>query len=285
MSRPAIPPFVQARLGPAPVDLTGAGSCHVMKGHGLVAKAGPPEVIERERYALEDLGPQLPLVVAPLVDAGDGWLLFDDVDDTDVPWAPSDVGAALSDLANLHAAFVAAPALADPRLVHPLGDGLDGALAYARRMAGLDSILPGAAALAADPSPLVDALHEQPSTLLHGDPWPLNVLRPEPGRRVWLDWAGVAAGPAALDVASWLDQSPWVLDGPDHPSVAQQLDGYVDAAAIDDVPAFTRAVDAATLLWFLTIDLPRLPVVRHAPDVVERLLAPRRAALARLTLG
>lgn len=285
MARPAIPSFVQARLGPAAIDLTGAGACQVMQGNGLVAKAGPPDLIERERLVLMELSPRLPVAVAPLVDAGDGWLLIEAVADGGAPWARADVAAALGDLASLHAAFAESESLSSPLLARPLGRGLADALAYARRMAALDSILPGAAAVALDPAPLLDALNGQPDTLLHGDPWPPNVLRPEPGRRVWIDWAGAAVGPAALDVASWLDQSPWILDAPDDPSVTDQFDAYAAAAAVVDVAGFARAVDAATVLWFLTIDVPRLPIVRHAPDVVERILAPRRAALARLGLG
>lgn len=276
------PEHVLDQLGLQARDVTGGGRSIVLRGNDLVAKAGPPDVITRERLVVEHLAHRLPLRVPGLRDAGEDWVLLDLVADTDQPWTAAEVEAALADLAALHAAFRDDAVLGAPVLRDPLGADLDVKLRFARRMPGLDAILPGAAALADDPSPLLEALTTQPDTLLHGDPWPENIRRPSPTERVWVDWAGVARGPAALDVATWLDQAAWVLDEPSDPGPGQQLDWYLEAAEVADPEAFRRAVDAATLLWFLTIDVSRLPVVRHAPHVVERLLEPRRAALRRL---
>ncbi|MBI2168161.1 MAG: hypothetical protein HYU28_01480 [Actinobacteria bacterium] len=279
MGADSIPAEVLARLGPAPENVTGAGRSVVLAGNGLVVKTGAPEVIARERLILTRLADQLPVEVPRLRDSAERWVLVDQVPDDQAPWERSEVEAALTDLSALHRAFEGHPILDEAILRDPLGADLDASLGYARRVPGLDAILDGAAALAADPTPLLEALAGPPVTLLHGDPWPLNVLRPAPGRRVWIDWAGTARGPAALDLATWLDQAAWVLDAP---RVSEQFERYAQAAGVDDVVAFRRGVDAATVLWFLTIDVPRLPVIRHAPAAVERLLEPRRHAMHRL---
>lgn len=61
-------------------------------------------------------------------------------------------------------------------------DGADRLLEPARRLgfplpAPLDRLLH-------NPTPVLEAAAAEPATLLHGDPWPGNVLRPTSGRRV-----------------------------------------------------------------------------------------------------
>lgn len=55
-----------------------------------------------------------------------------------------------------------------------------------------------------DPAPLVSALHETPSTFLHGD-WKMGNLGSHPdGRTILLDWAYPGEGPACYDLAWYL---------------------------------------------------------------------------------
>lgn len=278
-----LPPHVLDRLGPDPLDVSGEDACTVLSGGGMVAKAGPAALLARERLVLEELAPRVPVALPPLVEGGNGWILLEAVGDAATRWTRDDVEACLADLGTFHGAFVGDDVLDDPRLRRPLGDELDSALGAARDMADLDSLLPGATALAADPTPLLDRLAGQPDTLLHGDPWPGNVRRPAVGRRVWVDWSGTARGPAALDVATWVDMTPWAVD--DLAPSEEQVGVYARTTGIERPDDFARAVDAATVLWFLLVDAARLEGVRHDPQLVERLLAPRRAAMDRLGLG
>jgi hypothetical protein len=104
-------------------------------------------------------------------------------------------------------------------------------------------------------------------TVLHGDPWPANILRPAPGRRVWVDWELASLGPAAADLASWLGQTPWHTGMP----ADGHLEAYLAARSLPvDRPGFERALDAATVLWFLCYDVPRLAAGRRpAPAAPE----------------
>jgi len=253
-----MPGGVAALLGAPVVEHTGAGACRVFSGGGLVAKVGPPDVIAREAALLRT---PLPLPVPALVDQGPGWLVTAAEGDDDGPWSDDDLHAALADLARLHDAFESA-----------VPDGLAGVLRSPFSPAGIDLLLKPVRRLAfplplrlerllADPRHLLEAAAALPVTVLHGDPWPGNVLRPAGGRRVWIDWEMASAGPAAADVATWLNQAAA------HPGVApaalaaqgEAVEIYLSYRSRPvDRAAFGRALAASTTLWYLAFDVPHL---------------------------
>jgi phosphotransferase family enzyme len=270
-----LPGAVTALLGADVVDHAGAGACRVVSGGGLVAKVGPPDVVAREASMLAT---PLPLSVPVLVDAGPGWLVMAAEDDDGSPWEEPALRAALSDLAGLHDAFQSFSLEdAEAFLRRPFSpEGAEALLAPIRR---LSLPLPEALAdLLDDPTPIVAAAEAEPATLLHGDPWPGNILRPASGQRVWVDWELASLGPAAADVASWLGQTPWHTGVP----ADGHLDAYLAARALPiDRPRFERALDAATVLWFLAYDMPQMAAERPgraltlpALAAAERLVAP-----------
>lgn len=276
----SLPGAVTALLGADIVDHSGAGACRVVSGGGLVAKVGPPDVVAREASVLAS---PLPVTVPLLVDAGPGWMVMTAEDDDGGPWEEPDLHAALSDLACLHDAFNSFTIEdGDAFLRRPFSpDGVAALLAPSRR---LSFPLPGVlAALLDDPAPILAAAEEEPVTVLHGDPWPANILRPAPGRRVWLDWELASLGPAAADVASWLSQTPWHTGVP----ADGHLETYLAARSLPvDRPRFERALDAALVLWFLAYDVPRLAAGRRpGPAVPEPALMLPLVAAQRLVGG
>ncbi len=273
----SLPGAVTALLGTDIVDYSGAGACRVVSGGGLVAKVGPPDIVAREASVLAT---PLPLSVPVLVDAGPGWLVMTAEDDDGSPWEEPDLHAALSDLARLHDAFQSS-ALGDTEafLRRPFSpDGVETLLAPIRR---LSFPLPGALAdLLDDPTPIVAVAEGEPATVLHGDPWPANVLRPAPGRRFWVDWELASVGPAAADVASWLGQTPWHTGAP----ADGHLEAYLTARSLAvDRSRFERVLDAATVLWFLAYDVPRMAAGQYpGRALLERAMALPLAAAERL---
>jgi hypothetical protein len=247
-----LPGAVTALLGTDMVDHSGAGACRVVSGGGLVAKVGPPDVVAREACVLAT---PLPVSVPMLVDAGPGWLVMTAEDDAEGSWEEPDLHAALADLARLHEAYHSSTLEdADAFLRRPFSpQGIEALLAPTRAQL---FPLPGALAhLLDDPTPILAAAEAEPVTVLHGDPWPANILRPAPGRRVWVDWELASLGPAAADVASWLGQTPWHTGVP----ADGHLEAYLTARSLPiDRPRFERALDAATVLWFLAYDVPQL---------------------------
>jgi aminoglycoside phosphotransferase (APT) family kinase protein len=274
---------VAALLGASVFEHAGAGPCRVLSGGGLVAKIGPPDVVAREAAVL---AAPLPVSKPVLVDTGPGWLVMTAEPDDEGPWAEDELGAALADLARLHDAFEAAdaPMLADPHLRWPFSaQGADLLLEPVRRL-GFDLPVPLARVLD-DPVLLLAAAGEEPATLLHGDPWPGNVLRPSSGRRVWIDWEMAGVGPAAADIATWLGQTPW------HGGVAagalggREVEIYLSSRSrpVDRV-RFERALHAAAVLWFLAYDVPHLAAGVPA-DRAATLIPAALAALDRLEAG
>lgn len=247
-----LPGAVTALLGADIVDHSGAGACRVVSGNGLVAKVGPLDVVTREASVLAT---PLPVTVPLLIDAGPGWLVMVAEDDAGSPWEEPDLHAALSDLARLHDAFHSFTLEdGDAFLRHPFSpEGVEALLAPIRP---LSFPLPGPLAeLLDNPAAIVAAADAEPATVLHGDPWPGNILRPAPGRRVWVDWELASLGPAAADVASWLGQTPWHTGVP----ADGHLEAYLAARSLPvDRSGFKRALDAAMVLWFLAYDVPRL---------------------------
>lgn len=274
---------VAALLGASIVEHTGAGACRVFSGDGLVAKVGPPDVVAREAAVLSS---PLPVSKPVLVEAGPGWLVMTAEADDEGPWSESQLAAALADLARLHDAFgdgavASAPGLDGAPLRRPFSpEGSDEILVPVRRL-GFPLPAPLARVLA-DPGPLLAAAGEEPATLLHGDPWPGNVRRPSPGRRVWIDWEMAGVGPAAADLATWCNQTPWHPGVPAGALEGREVEIYLSFRSRPvDRTRFTRALHAAAVLWFLAYDVPRLaagaPADRTATMVAEAL-----AALGRL---
>ncbi|MEW6474203.1 MAG: phosphotransferase [Actinomycetota bacterium] len=279
---------VAALLGASVVEHEGAGACRVFSGGGLVAKVGPPEVIAREAAVLRT---PLPLSVPVVVDSGPGWLVMTAEPDDERPWPEEELAAALADLARLHDAFLAAEITGEPPAVgagavlrRPFTpDGADLLLEPVRRL-GFELPAPLAAVLR-DPSALLAAAADsgEPATLLHGDPWPGNVLRPSPGRRVWIDWELAGVGPAAADLASWINQTHWHPRVPAGALGGREVEIYLSSRSrpVDRV-RFERARHAATVLWFLTYDVPQLAAGAGPPAGVETVIAAALAALDRL---
>ena len=254
-----LPGGIVALLGATVVEHPGGGACRVVSGGGLVAKVGPPDVVAREAAMLAT---PLPVRVPVLVDRGPDWIVMTAVDDDDGPWSQQELHGALADLAQLHDEFEhSEPLQALRRPFTPAG--ADALLAPVRRL-GVP-LPPRLASLLADPAPLLAATADEPRTVLHGDPWPGNVLRPSAGRRVWIDWEMASVGPAAADLATWLNQTPW------HPGVpAETVDSQGETVEIYlssrsravDRERFLRALEAASVLWFLAFDVPQL-AARH----------------------
>ena len=279
----SLPGEVVALLGADIVDHSGAGACRVVSGGGLVAKIGPADIVAREAAVLASAA-DLPLAVPTLVDAGPGWLVTSEVAAEEVPWNDADRHAALADLARLHDAFEErVPGHLADLLRHPFSPG--GAELLLEPVRRLGYPLPGRlAALLDDPSLVTEAAAGQPLTLLHGDPWPANVLRTSLGRRVWIDWEMASLGPAAADLATWLDQTPWHTGG----STDGDLEAYLAARAQPvDRARFERALDAARVLWFLSYDVPHRAAgtpPRHRKQGEEFFTAPL-AAVRRLAFA
>ncbi len=263
-----LPANVLMRLGPSPIDLTRLGSGRVMRGGGLVAKAGTPEGIAREAFLYGEAAALMPVGVPTLVDGGPAWILMEDVGGT--PVSPDDV-APLEGLARVHELFEGATGVEHERFRSIFGRERDALLAEARVSANAAALPDPLSSLLADPTPMTEMLDTQPRTLVHGDAWPGNVLARSPKAFVWLDWAEAGAGPAAFDLAVWLYGSPWA---PGSSSPEGALAAYLAARTSRvDPAAFRRAVDAAAVLGFLLTYLARL--TDREPDLIERVIERR----------
>jgi aminoglycoside phosphotransferase (APT) family kinase protein len=175
----------------------------------------------------------------------------------------------------VHELFEGSTGIDDARFRDVFGREREGLLAAARA-APPEGMPEPLASLLVDPSPLTAIVDAEPRTLVHGDAWPGNVLARGPGDYVWLDWEEAGAGPAALDVAVWLYGSPWV---PGSASPEGDLGAYVSARTTPvDPRAFKRAVDAATVLAFLLLDLANMGEGERG--LTEQILE-RRNTLAR----
>jgi hypothetical protein len=276
-----MPGGVVALLGASVVERSGAGDCRVFSGAGLVAKVGPPDVVAREAAVLAT---PLPLSKPVLVDTGPGWLVMTADGDDPGPWRKGELQASLADLARLHDTFEEAVGLPAEHLRRPFTtEGAATLLGPVRRL-GFD--LPASLAqVLADPTVILAAAAEEPVTLLHGDPWPGNVLRPSAGRRVWIDWEMASVGPAAADVATWLNQTPWHERVPEGALGGREVEIYLSTRSRPvDRSRFKRALHAAAVLWFLAYDVPHL-AAGAAEDQAETLVEGALHALDRLAAG
>ncbi|MFD0556507.1 phosphotransferase family enzyme [Stackebrandtia endophytica] len=268
-----LPEPVRALLGASIEPLTGYGASRVYRGNGLVAKVGPGAAAER--HVLTRLAP-LPIETPESVADGEGWIVMAEVADTaDRIWPLPELVELLDDLAALHDSHQAHPALTGPLAVS--------LVEYFERLAGYGDAtgLPERlrAALAA-PQHLIALLEAEPVTLVHGDPYPRNILRPAAGRRVWIDWEDSLAGPAALDVAAWAMEGPWGSGSSIYGPAA--LDHYLARRrAPVERRRFSLAVDAASILLTPSQNLTELADSRGS-GAVAAFVADRLAALDRL---
>ena len=273
-TRPTAPDDVLKRLGSSPRELTRLGSGRVLHGNDLVLKTAPPVRAAREAFVLQELAGSLPLKLPSVVDAGPGWLLLRAVKVIEprhrVVWRDQ----ALSDLARLHDAHIESPSLGDRRLRDVTGRELPALLERGAELAQIDLPEP-LRLLIAEPAPLQTELRGA-TTFVHGDAWPGNVLSTRDDGRCWIDWEEAGVGHAALDLANWLHGSPWV---PPSPDPDRDLAVYLASRTLDvDEMHFRRAVDAAVVLLFLVLDLPRITASENR---ARREITERRAATAR----
>ncbi|MGH9274540.1 MAG: phosphotransferase, partial [Acidimicrobiales bacterium] len=124
-------------------------------------------------------------------------------------------------------------------------------------------------ALHADPTPLVAAMEEGATTLVHADLWLVN-LALEPDRVVFLDWAVATAGPPALDLAIFLTGSAAHVE----PSREDLIAEFLERSPLTD----ERAVDLALIFGLLDMGWNKaLDALEHDdPAIRERELADLR---------
>lgn len=259
-------PEVAEYVGTEPVELDGFGDPRAFAGNGYVAKIGLPDSIERERTALTL--ERLPMPVPHVIDWDISWIVVEEIKDSGTDWSDDDLVAALEQLAAMHDHYQESSTLESPVFRRPLGRDLNELMSDARTSGWQ---LPGdLTEMLANPAPLIDILRIGPQTLLHGDPWPFH-LRRSGGEIFWLDWAQVSVGPAAADLASWLDQAPFHVGRPI--DRLAQINAYFDARTTEvDKTVFFAGLDAARLLWFLAYDVPNLPALaEQSPDLAEKM--------------
>ncbi len=252
-----------------------ASSLTVVYKQGRVAKGAFLQgAAQREALAYAHLPGRAPLtlptVVALSAPTGELWMLpFPPAKPAThwrVAWDEEDVRAVIADLAKLHAAFwnhtetpetwpwLLQPTQADAlRLVEDGRAGLERIQAEGWFDASLTpDRVAKLLALARDPSPLLEALHAGPMTLLHGDAGFQNIAITQDGRmRIWFDWQLVAWGPPALDWVTFLH--PWAYPEAQPPLTFPTMTTlYLEELArrgCEIAPdAFQRQLDAA-LLW------------------------------------
>lgn len=270
------PSAVESYLGPAPERLVGYGSCSVWRGNGAVAKVGAGAACEA--HVLSGRVGSLPIATPALVAEGPDWVVMSEVANDPTPWSEPDLMTLLVDLAALHDHFDAI----DPALAGPLPVGsrhiADRLRVYGRRER---VVLPTAlSAVLDDPEPLLPLLDGEPRTLVHGDPYPGNILRPDPSTRVWIDWEDAVIGPAALDLAAFFGNGPWLLRR------ALRRDESLDmyrSALTRHRPRLEQALDAAVLVWTLSQNLDSLSEERGR-EAYDAFIAERMEALERLAL-
>jgi hypothetical protein len=150
----------------------------------------------------------------------------------------------------------------------PAGD-LDGctpseALRRGERCGLVHSALAGVSAPTVVPPVMQRAVADAPSSLLHLDLHPFNILIDADGEPVVIDWANAARGPAVLDVArtaTILTFDPAARARGGDPRWAALTRGWSRAAAWENLSDDA----AAWALQYLLADLTN----RHSPDELE----------------
>ena len=151
---------------------------------------------------------------------------------------------ALGDLATLLGAF-------HPHRLRALAEDVDNPLPgiALRGWDALADLLPGhqfdaVERTAADPSPLAEMLGRTSTTLLHADPWPVNIAL-DRHQVIFLDWGLATAGPPALDLALFLWGASGTLTV--HPdAVIDEFRAHADA---HDLAALDACLFAALVLY------------------------------------
>lgn len=243
----------------------------------------------------------MPTAIAFDLLSGDLWLLpFPPAKHTShwlADWDRADIENTLADLARLHAVYWEVDArkpdehgLASwPWLAHPTtADAPDLMADAVRSLQGLltetahDDVLTAERlsqllALATEPEPLLETLNQGPLTLLHGDAGFQNIAISTDGReRIWYDWQLAAAGPPALDLATYLH--PWAYPEAMPPlplsdMVAIYLAALARRGRVIAPDLFAHQIDAALLWRWLCQWAPLLGLYRaRLKDDVRRRL-------------
>lgn len=207
--------LVVKRSDPA-TDLTVASTGGVQRERALWEAGVLARLPDGLGHPVLAIGDEDGLTVTVMRDLGDtvpGWQR---------PMTESETVRVLDALGALHATFLGrTPAqaldletrlrLLSPALVlargdtHPLAEPILHGWQLFADLADAE-VVAGVRRLHQDVTPLAEALHRAPRTLLHGDLWPVNLALP-PGEVVFLDWAVATAGPAAVDLAIFLTGS------------------------------------------------------------------------------
>ncbi len=273
---------IESYLGDSPEEIPDTSDARVLRGNGYVAKMLSAALAEREANLLRLAEEKFPLRVPRIVESGISWVLVKEIPNDAGAWTDEDLEQALVELARLHEAFIGSPILEAEWLRDPLDRDLEMLLAEARTLK--DFLREELREVLADPSAIVEFLRAQPMTLLHGDPFPRNILRTPAGvdldsvstegsqsRLVWIDWCHASVGPPAADLASWLDQTPWAVDRPIDrlTHINTYLSGWENPP---DRDAFLKSLDASRVLWFFAYDLPSLrDIAETKPELVAKI--------------
>lgn len=276
---------IESYLGESPEEIPDTSDARVLRGNGFVAKLLSSGLAEREANILQLAADGFPLRAPRIVDSGISWVLMKEIPHRRDPWTDAELEQALGELAALHEYFAGSDLLEEPWLRDPLDRDLEMLLAEARTLK--DLLSDELQELLVDPSEIVEFLKTQPMTLLHGDPFPRNILRADDGTDleaasspggpggdsvfVWIDWCHASVGPPAADLASWLDQTPWSIDRPIDrlTHINAYLSGWKNPP---DRGTFLKSLDASRVLWFFAYDLPGLRDIRDAkPEIVAKI--------------
>ena len=178
----------------------------------------PLELVRKEAAALEIAGLRAAqaargegTAIPELVAYGGDWLIIPFAPGVPLDWGDPVPANVFDSLAALHARYHGGAGLpaaiprvtpawwralcldwVDPRLREHAAGHPAATTARARALVGRAAGHPAAAAV----------LASLPTTLLHGDVHPGNVLDADAGRATLIDWGGSRVGPAALDLAN-----------------------------------------------------------------------------------
>lgn len=93
---------------------------------------------------------------------------------------------------------------------------------------------------------IIEVLKNSPTTLLHGDYWPGNILIHPTGGVIIYDWADAAIGPAVLDLLGFLQGSSWHYSPLPIPA-AEIIDHY--RLRLSQAGAYSYTKKEFSLLW------------------------------------
>ena len=209
-------------------------------------------------------------------------------------WADQDYFDAVSDLANLHAAWWGrAERLAEYAFLRrptpaALEEDIRAAFAAWRGLAAHEhnaAVLTGQMlgqlrGLLLNFAAIEKALRATPATLIHGDCSPDAIFRGAAGQLVWWGWRRVGIGRAAQDISALFQNAQTAGSAPPAQKALAQYQAQVKMVLGDDfsMVAFLRAMDAAELRARL-LHGPFALARANAQDVADA--AHRIAQLAR----